>query len=994
MAVKTILLTSGTSWTVPSDYDTSVAATFVAIGAGGGGGNSSGSNGTNSKSGGGGGAFSLGTKTLTVGATVYLSIGAGGQGGQTSNTNGSAGGDTWVNWTSNAAPTTSTDGVLAKGGQGGQTTTTGTGGASGSGVGTTLSSGGDGGLGYATSYRGGGGGGSAASNLGVGRAGGRGFNSALGSGGGGGGGTGGVGGTATTNNGANGGLTYSGAAGGTGGATATAGTNGGGGGGTALINNAGAGGAGTEYYSTSGTAGAGGGGGGSGGGGNTTGRGGNGGLYGGGGGASGASNGTANPGGNGAQGAVLVTYTATSSTYYWVGGTGTWNASNAANWASTSGGAGGAGIPGLVDDVIFNSSSGASATITISGATCRSVTISGTTGMVFTGTGTWSVAGSMSLPSTGLTVSGYTGALTFSSTATGQTITTNGLSLACSINFNGVSGGWALGSSLTCTNASGLTLTNGSLDANLYNITAVSFTTATGTKTLVASNLTLTLTGSGNAWNNAANTGLTLSTGIIYGRIVLTSASAKTFVGGGASYPYDIIQGGYGALSITGANTFRDLYAYNTPSTITLPAGVQTTCVLFSPKGYGYNFQLTLNSSSAGAAAQVYIPSGTPSIYYTVVKDIEVQNVTVTAYASVNNGNNTNITFNTSPLSLYWVGGTATWDAANVNSWSLTSGGSGYFAVPTSLDNVVFDANSGTTFTVTPSTATCRNVTISGVSGMTLTGTGALTVSGSLSFPSSGLTISAYTGTLTFAATTTGFTITSGVNFVCPIVFNGVSGVWSLGSAITCTSATGLGLTNGTLDINGYTLTCVTVAINAGTKSIIFDGSNLVLTGNGTTVWNNANPTGFTTSAGSANGTISLTSASNKTFVGGGSTYAATLSVGGAGNLRVSGNNSFYDLACTTVPGTIRLTAGSTNTFTNFTLFGTAGNLVTLNSLTAGTQATISKASGTVSAYYLLIKDIAATGGATWNAYNSTDNGNNTGWNFIIPSNGNFLMMF
>ena len=62
-----------------------------------------------------------------------------------------------------------------------------------------------------------------------------------------------------------------------------------------------------------------------------------------------------------------------------------------------------------------------------------------------------------------------------------------------------------------------------------------------------------------------------------------------------------------------------------------------------------------------------------------------------------------------------------------------------------------------------------------------------------------------------------------------------------------------------------------------------------------------------------------------------------------------------------------------------------------------GTQATLSKSSGTVSVDYLSIGNSIATGGATWNAgANSVDVGNNTGWIFPAPSTatGNFFLFF
>lgn len=43
----------------------------------------------------------------------------------------------------------------------------------------------------------------------------------------------------------------------------------------------------------------------------------------------------------------------------------------------------------------------------------------------------------------------------------------------------------------------------------------------------------------------------------------------------------------------------------------------------------------------------------------------------------------------------FWVGGTGTWDASTTTNWSLSSGGAGGAAVPTSSDTVTFNASSG-----------------------------------------------------------------------------------------------------------------------------------------------------------------------------------------------------------------------------------------------------------------------------------------------------------
>jgi len=87
--------------------------------------------------------------------------------------------------------------------------------------------------------------------------------------------------------------------------------------------------------------------------------------------------------------------------------------------------------------------------------------------------------------------------------------------------------------------------------------------------------------------------------------------------------------------------------------------------------------------------------------------------------------------------------------------------------------------------------------------------------------------------------------------------------------------------------------------------------------------------------------------------------------------------------ATTLTNGTLQLKAGFTSTVGSFATSGT--NQKYLQSTTAGSQTTLSDASGTNSLSYTTIKDIFATGGATWNAYyanGNIDGGNNTNWNF------------
>lgn len=237
-----VFLTSTGTWTVPSGWS---IIKVEAIGSGGG---------SSGGPGGGGGAYAVtNTLSVTAGQTVYVQTGAPPTG---------VGIDSWLNKTANSAPTSTADGVLAKGG-GNAVTGGGAGGSSASCIGNLAYSGGDGGA-YVAPSRGGGGG--AAGPNGAGGHGADGVSGLDGGAGGGGANGGGNGALPTSADGANGGTNRLGSGAGIGasGSTpATNGTNGGGGGGASGTS----GGNGAEgsmeviWTSTSNTAGPGGGGG-------------------------------------------------------------------------------------------------------------------------------------------------------------------------------------------------------------------------------------------------------------------------------------------------------------------------------------------------------------------------------------------------------------------------------------------------------------------------------------------------------------------------------------------------------------------------------------------------------------------------------------------------------------------------------------------------------------------------------------------------------------
>jgi len=100
-----------------------------------------------------------------------------------------------------------------------------------------------------------------------------------------------------------------------------------------------------------------------------------------------------------------------------------------------------------------------------------------------------------------------------------------------------------------------------------------------------------------------------------------------------------------------------------------------------------------------------------------------------------------------------------------------------------------------------------------------------------------------------------------------------------------------------------------------------------------------------------------------------------------SGSTTLEGSNTFENLT---------LEAGASVNFeddeittinTDFNLNGTKALPITLGSTVSGTVSTISKTGGTVNGTYLILQDITATGGATFNATQTIDNGNNSGWN-------------
>jgi len=235
---------------------------------------------------------------------------------------------------------------------------------------------------------------------------------------------------------------------------------------------------------------------------------------------------------------------------------------------------------------------------------------------------------------TGTTLSG-TGALTFAGRGS-QTITNAGVTFTQPVAINSPSGSVTLQDALNLSGTSTtiLTLLFGTFNANGYAVTiGGGFSTAiTNTRTLAIGSATWTLGGSTTIWN-ALSTNLTV-TGT--GTISATNASAKTFTGGGVSYSgITINQGGAGALTISGNNTFANItntYGSTGATSIALGATTQTVGN-FTASGTSGNLLTITGTSAASPATLIYSGGGTVSQDYIVPTYVRAYPLSSTWYA-------------------------------------------------------------------------------------------------------------------------------------------------------------------------------------------------------------------------------------------------------------------------------------------------------------------------------------------------------------------------
>jgi len=692
---------------------------------------------------------------------------------------------------------------------------------------------------------------------------------------------------------------------------------------------------------------------------------------------------------------------------YWVGGTNTWDGVTTSNWATCSGCASGASVPTASTDVFFDANSG-SGTITLSASSvAQSLNCTGFTGTVSHPAATTLTLGGSALGNGSvalLLVAGMTytlgdpatSAISFVSTVTGNTITTGGKTLG-NVTFNGSGGSWVLQDTFNETGSSAtMTLTTGTLNTNNQSVNLTYFSsTNSNTRTLTLGNTTITMsTGAGNIWwNTGVTTNMTFNANT--STINLNSSvGAITFAGGGLIFNNVNFNGTSTAanstFTVNGTNTFANLtYSTGAEKTESLILNAnQTVTVTFTANGNSITNRALVKSNTIGTPYS--ITAAAISITNADFQDITgagaaTWNLSAITGGSGDCGGNSGITF-TTPATQTWSGTTTgfwstnAWtsrvplpqDDVNISS-AFSASQTIEMDMPRAGHNINFTGTTGNpTLTLQAGVSIYGSMTLA--SGMVTSGSGfTLTLSGRASNSFSTMPGGGWTWTSAGTTWGKGFSVQAfGATYVLQDAFNG-------------TSLIGLTVANGTFNANNFSVTSGTVGSNSGfTRAITMGSGTWTLSGTGN-VWN-VSSASFTLTPNTSTINITDSTATAKTFVGGGLTYNNITFTGD--NITVTGANTFVNFAVNNAGLTngLFLPSSTTTTITGtFSTNGSSGSLAKLGASTAGTAATITKASGgTIAVDYMYIKDSTAAGaGTTWNAGDHSNNvSGNTGWVF------------
>lgn len=339
---------------------------------------------------------------------------------------------------------------------------------------------------------------------------------------------------------------------------------------------------------------------------------------------------------------------------YWVGGSGTWNASDTSHWSSSTGGSSGASAPTSADDAFFNANSGGG-TVTRSGTVdILSLDMTGFTGGL-AGSGVLNIHGPLLRFQTGMSNT-YTGSIAPRYTGGTTYLDTKGVDIRsqCVPQVNtvvelqsdwlgvpGVTTTWSGPTSSMTVNTAGYTLQVSSIAPT---------TSTTHTYNFGSSQIIL--------YGGASSTLMDLQSGTVNpgtSKIILDNVQAAERIFVGQGFTYNDIEiadsNGGGNIQIQGSNTFN-AFTTNLSAAKTLRFVAGTTNVFASFSGGGTSGNL-LSIESVTAATHTLSKSGGGIVscdYLSLSYSVASPGSTWFAGAnSTNVGNNTGWTFTAPP---------------------------------------------------------------------------------------------------------------------------------------------------------------------------------------------------------------------------------------------------------------------------------------------------------------------------------------------------------
>lgn len=695
---------------------------------------------------------------------------------------------------------------------------------------------------------------------------------------------------------------------------------------------------------------------------------------------------------------------------------GNWNAAN--TWSNvSSAGTDNSGPPTAADDCVLDIASG---NVTINaGSVCRSVDCAGATSYDATLTHsagvTWTIGDGTA--GTGNRALRFSGAMTYtkgstttsatkfvSTSATQQTVEITNDDEFGDLTFDGVGGSWIFAGSVTHTNtAATWTLLNGSLDTNGQQVNVAAFiSNGSGTRSLTFGGQPITLSGSA-PWDFGDGTGLTFFAGsstITLSNPFATGGIEGTLNLGGKTYNnFTVSALGSSGLAVTGANTFNGNLQFSGSAGMGKVAFLsfsadQTIAGSFLVSGGSLlnGERLLVRSDVLGqprtiSAGSIHASTQTIDMEDIIGAGTASWDLSVIVGLSGDCGGNSGITFTTPATQTRDAGSAGTWNSSS--AWTSR--------VPLPQDDVIINSAFGASLTLTADmprlgksidwTGTTGEVTFALSVAVALTDFtlyGSLTLAaGMAGFTFNGKTLifkgrSAYT----FTAVTASLAV-SGANSNVQINMIGGSLTHSdnYDDSVTTQAWT---LLRGEHILNGFTVNAGIYSVSGTeTRALTIGSGTLVLQGTGT-VFDATDTTNLTVIA--ATGTISITdtSATAKTFIGGGLTYPVLqYTTGGTGAIILTGANTFTRIAKSgSTTKTITFPGGVTTSFTGTTPLpsGTSGNLQTFQSSSG--QCTCQFTEVCNCNFISLSNNIAAGQVPAYAGTNSTNGGGNVNWNF------------